>query len=332
MNYRTLATVAAVLVLLAGRLPATRATPFDPTLVPADSKYVLHVDMDALRPTKLWSAIDDRLVGNEAFGAKMGLFEQGSGMHFPRDLHAVTLYGRAVGDDAAVVIVRAKMNRAQFMAAIQFADNYAADAFGKYDIASWDDDKRSMFGAFHDDGTLIFARSIDNVKSALDTMDGKQPAVAATDPLAAGAKQPALAYVAAAELASLAPAGAAPNPFVKQINAGWLTLNEHAAPTTRPTTGPASPDAALHVTLTASTPEAAQQLQASATGLRAMVGFAAMSDTAAPNVKFAAAALRTLKLSQSGKEVSADVSVPVDQLEQFADRAAAERRGAGNNN
>ena len=304
------------------------ADPFDPAQVPADARYVLHLDMDAARPTQLWGAIDDRLVGNEAFGAKVGQFELGSGMHFPRDLHDVTVYGRAVGDEAAVVLVHAKMNRDQLMTALQFADNYSSDLFGKYEIAIWDDDNRPLFAAFHGESTFLIARSEDNLKSALDVMDGKLPPLAADAPLAAGAKQPALAYVAATDLAALTPPGQPPNPVVKQIDHGWLTLTERpAAATTRPTTGPAAAahDVCLHVTLTATTAEAAQRLEASAGGLKAMVSFAAMSDTAAPNVKFAAAALRTLKLTQAGTAVSADVSVGMDPLEQAMDRVAGRR-------
>jgi len=274
-----------------------RAAPFDPAGVPADARYVIHIDMDAARPTQLWDAVDDRLVGNEAFGAKMGRFEAGSGMHFPRDLHDVTVYGRAPGDAAAVVVVHAKMSREQLMAALQFANNYSSDLFGTYEIASWDDDDRPIFAAFHDGSTLVIARDEDNVKSALDVMDGKLPRLAPGDALAAGAKQPALVYVAATDLPSLTPPGAGPNPVLKQVDHGWLTL-------------------------AAKSPDAAQQLQASAAGLKAMVGFAAMSDTAAPRVKFAATALRTLTLTQAGNTISADVSVGVDQVEQLMDRAA----------
>jgi hypothetical protein len=299
-----------------------RADPFDPAGVPADARYVIHLDMDAARPTQLWDAIDDRLVGNEAFGAKMGQFEMGSGMHFPRDLHDVTVYGRAAGDAAAVVVVHAKMSREQLMAALQFANNYSSDLFGQYEIASWDDDNRPLFAAFHDGATLVIARDEDNVKSALDVMDGKAPRLAPGDALAAGAKQPALLYVAATDLPSLTPPGARPNPVLKQVDHGWLAVTERPASTTRPTTAPAVHDVALGVTLTAKSPDAAQQLQASAAGLKAMVGFAAMSDTAAPQVKFAAAALRTLTLTQAGNTISADVSVGVDQLEQAMDRAA----------
>ena len=307
---------------------ACRAAPFDPAAVPADARYVLHVDMDALRPTQLWAAIDDRLVGNEAFGAKMGLFEQGTGMHFPRDLHAVTVYGRAAGDDAAVIVIRAKMNRSQFMAALQFADHYAADTYGKYDVASWDDDQRPMFGAFHDDATLIFTRSADLLHAALDVMDGRLPHVAPADPLAAGAKPPAPVYVAATDLPALARPGGAPNPIVKQIDHAWLTVNERAASTTRPATAPASADALLHLAVTAKSADAAQQLLTSATGLRAVVGLSAAAGNADPNIKFAAVVLRTLALTQAGRTAAADVSVPVDQLERFADRAAAARTTA----
>ncbi len=320
---------AAALAAAAAVAPSARADPFDPARVPADAKYVVHVDMDALRPTKLWGVIDDRLAGNEAFGTKMGLFETASGMHFPRDLHGVTIYGRAAGDDNGVVVIRAAMHRDQFMAAIGFAPGYQAESFGKVDGASWDDDGRRMFGAFHDDATLVFARSAANVLAALDVIDGKSPHVAPTDPLAAGGKgaagaPPALFYVAAADPASLAPPRQT-NPLLKQVDAGWLTVVERpAAPATRPADGTPSPDAVVHAVVTAKTPEAAKQLQAAAGGVRAMVALAAMPAGADPNLKFASGVLRSLAVAQADRAVTADLSVGVDALQQAVDRAVAQ--------
>ena len=305
--------------------PTARANPLDPARVPADAKWVCHVDMDALRPTQLWQVIDDRLAANEPFQAKVGQFEMVSGMTFPRDLHDVTLYGRAAGDEAAVVLIHAKMDRQQVMAAVTMAPGYSSDLFGKYEVVSWEDDGREMFGAFHDDATLIVGRVSANVQAALDVIDAKADHIAPDTPLAAGAKSRSLVYIAAIDPASLGKPGETPNPLVKQLASGWVGVTERATPatqsTTRPTTGPAAAEAVVRATLTAKTPEAAQQLQAAAGGLKAMVGLAAMSDTADPNVKFAAAALRTMTLTQSGNAVSADVSVGVDELQRAVDRA-----------
>ncbi len=318
--------LAALVVLTAA---TARAAPFDPAAVPADARWVVHLDMDALRPTKLWQVIDDQLVGNEAFGSKMGLFEQGSGMRFPRDLHGVTFYGHAAGDAEAVVVVRATMPRGQFMAALQFAPNYAADTYGKYDVAGFDDDNRTLYAAAHDVSTLLFSRSLDALHAALDVLDAKAPAVAAGDPLAAGGKGSPVLYVAALDPAGLAPPGTTPNPLVTQIDHAWLTLAERpAAATTRPstapaTTAPASPDAVVRLTVTAKSPEAAQQMRAAAGGLRALVAFAAMPRDAKPGVKFAASVLRTMTVTQAGPVTTAEASVGVDQLQQAADRAAA---------
>ena len=314
-----------------------RADPFDPARVPADARYVGHLDMDALRPTHLWDVIDDHLVGNEAFSSKMGLFEQGSGMHFPHDLHDVTIYGKDPGDANAVVVVHATMHRDQFMTALtNFAPNATPDTWGKYDTVSWDDDNRRMFAAFHDDATLIFARSAANVGWALDTMDAKVPHVAPTDPLAAGgAKPPAgspavLAYAAAVDPSDLmAHASKRPvNPLLKQVDSNWLTIVERpAAATTRPTTQPGSPDVAVHVVAVAKSADGAQQLVSAGGGLRVMVGLATMSKTADPNLVFAAGVLRTAVLKQDGKTATADLSVPVDHLAAAAD--AADKAQAG---
>ncbi len=304
---------------------AARAAPFDPAAVSADARWVVHVDMDALRPTKLWQVVDDQLVGNEAFGSKMGLFEQGSGMRFPRDLHSVTIYGHDAGDADAVVVVRATMPRGQFMAAITFAPNYAADTYGKYDVASWTDDDRALYAASHDGSTLLFSRSLDRLHAALDVLDAKAAAVAPADPLAAGGKAPSVLYVAAVDPAALAPPGTTPNPLVRQIDHAWLTLAERpAAATSRPTTAPALPDAVAHLDVTARSPEAAQKLQAAAGVFKAMISLAALPATAKPGVKFAAAVLRTTTVTQVGPTTTADASVAVDQIQQAIDPAAGD--------
>ena len=141
-----------------------------------------------------------------------------------------------------------------------------------------------------------------------------------------GVGTPSLAYVAVADPATLAPAGD-PNPLLKQVDHAWLSLTERpaAAPgdaAGRPTTAPASPDAAVRLTVSARSPEAAQQLQAAAGGLKAMIALGAMPATAKPGLKFAAAALRTMTVTQQGSTVSADVWVAVDKLQQAIDRSA----------
>ena len=296
------------------------ATPLDPAGVPADARYVIHLDMDAMRPTQLWQVIDDRLVGNEAFGSKMGLFEQGSGMRFPRDLHGVTVFGHVAGDAAAVVVVRAKMNADQFLTALQFADNYASGTYGKYEVASWDDDDRTLYAAFHDGSTLLFARSADNLHAALDVMDAKAPALAADSPLLTGAKGPALVYAATVDPADQTPPGVTPNALVRLVDHGWLTLAERPAATTRPTAAPpASPDAVVHMAVAATSPDAAQRLQSAATGMKAMLALAALPATASPGVKLAAIATRTAAVTREASVDTADVAVGVDQLQRVVD-------------
>ena len=334
---RTLLARLPVLLAVAGVPAVARADPFDPARVPADARYVVHLDMDAARPTQLWRAAYDRLSMNEAFAAKVGQFETVSSMRFPRDLHDVTVYGRETGDAAAVVILHAKMSREQVLAAVQLAPGYASEIFGTYDLVSWDDDGgRPLFAAFHDGATMIIGRNGDLVKGALDTLDGKTARTAVDAPLAIGGVgranggPPTIVYAAALDPSTLAAPGTPANPVVAQVGSACVVLTERpAAPTSRPTTAPASPDAAVRVTLRAKSPEAAQRLLQSAAGLKAMVALGAIGRAADPNLHLAAAVLRSTTLAQTGTAVSADASVGVDQLEKAADRAARPPAGPG---
>ena len=311
---------------------AAHADPFDPTRVPADAKYVIHIDVDAIRPTQLWKAADDKLAGNEAFGAKMGQFEMASGMHFPNDLHDVTVYGAAAGDGAAVTVVHAKMSKDQLTAALQFANNYGNEIFGKYEILTWNDNGDPKAAAFHDDSTFVIAATADHVKAALDTMDAKAARAPADSPLFAGAVKPAagqpptLVYLATLDLAGLAKPGETPNLMVKQIDSGFVTLTERpAAATTNPSaggapTGAAAADAVVKLTVRAKSPEAAQQLQTMAGGLKAFVGMQAANQAADPRLAFAATVLKTTTLTQTGNTIEVGASMNVDQLQQAADQ------------
>jgi hypothetical protein len=306
--------------LLALSVPAiARADPLDAKMIPADARWVLHVDMDATRDTKLWAALDNQLTGNRDFQDGIGKIEQITGASFPRDLHDVTLYGRSSDDTAGVVIVHAKVNRQQIETLLKMNAAYDSKPYGEYQLLTWhDDDKnKTMFGTFRDDSTMIIAQSSDLVRSALDVLDDKSPCIKMDSPLAAGAKPQLMAFVAAAGLKDLKKAGEAPSPVVQQMQSAWISLTE--------TDGTAN----LKASVVADTAENAEQMTHLLDGAKAIVSLTANNkdNPAAAKAKTLSSLLDKLTCKRDDKTITLDWSLAVDKsieaFDMMTDRKAA---------
>ncbi len=278
--------------------------PFDAQRVPVDAKWVIHIDMDAARHSKTWEAVDDHLANNEGFQSSVAQIEQATGMQFPDDVHDVTLYGRAAGDEAGVVVLHGKIDHNRTIAALQMNPDYTQTDYGKYQVMSWPDKEKKLFGAFHDDSTVVVGRTQANIEAALDTMDAKAECVK-EGPLAAGATPQLLVYVAVKDLAGLQRDKDAQSPLLKRISSGWVGLSEKDG------------NAVVHANLTTATPEMAEQLHTAIEGIKAMVSLAAEGANADPKAKAAANALQTLHPASDGKIVSVDWPIPLDQVTGF---------------
>ena len=178
-----------------------QADPFDAQHVPAEAKWVLHVDMDAARGTRTWDTLKRHLETDGNYQAKLEEVQTLTGMQFPQDCHDVTLYGASAQEEAGVVLLHAKIDKEKTMTSLQGNSAYGSQAFGEYQVVSWDDKGKKMFGAFHDESTVIIGRSEENIENALNTIDGKARSTNAV--LAAGAKSHPLVYVAGKDLADL---------------------------------------------------------------------------------------------------------------------------------
>jgi hypothetical protein len=306
---RIIALAAATLAGLAGRAVAE---PFDRRVVPADAKWVVCVDVDAARASSLGKAINDRLTAVPEYQRKIAQVSVVTGMTYPQDLHDVTLYGRAAGDDAVVVVAHAHMDRPRMLTALSTTPDHATHHVGAYDVVRWTDNGRTTYGAFHDDGTLVLARSEANVTAALDTIDGKSPAAAADGPFSgtspattrptAGPGERPLLFLAVTDPRVLADGGfEVPGPL-QQVEAARLSVLE---------VGDA---VALRANLTTGTPDQAAQLRGAAEGLRAMLNFAASAPDARLQLKQAVVVLNKTVFGLADRTVTIDLSEPVETI------------------
>lgn len=192
---RTVAAGPVLVVLLAAGLtrPAA-ATPASLAAVPADALWMMHLDMDAARESTVVRRMYDRAMAMHPQAETMIAMAIGmTGMDPRKDLHDVTVYGRDTDKRNAVMVVRAKANRALLEKMVEKARDHQTMEHGGRTLHSWTqrgrrgDKGETIVGAFQADDRMVFARSADAVKAALDVLDGSKPAYGA-GPLAGGVK------------------------------------------------------------------------------------------------------------------------------------------------
>ena len=312
MNFRRISVVMVVVALaLAG---IVRADAFDPKQVPATAKWLVHVDLDALRGTQIGQAIHQKLQNDSHFLQHMGQLKAITGIGSVEDFHDITVYGAASGDAAAVVMVHAAADRERILTMLQTNPAYSDIPYHNHSIYTWQDGQKTQYGAFADQDMTIIGRTQEAVQTALDTLDGTGQALDAKSTMGGGAPKGALAYVAGRDLASLRKLGEAKQPAMEHVDSVGIALSEDA------------PNALLNGTVLAKTPAAAKQLQSIFEGIKSFVTLNANGENADDNVKLLAKALENLKVDVNGQNVSVTLPVDLDVVRQFIDMVDKKRQ------
>ncbi len=109
-----------------------------------------------------------------------------------KDLHGLTAYGKELGKHTGVLIVHANFDLKLAEATAAKAKDHKVEKFGSYDLHSWTETRhghaRTIWaaayknaapgaGLYSEFNALVFASSVEELKTALAVLDGKAPAV-----------------------------------------------------------------------------------------------------------------------------------------------------------
>ncbi len=213
-------TLAATCLIASG---IAMADPFDAKTVPADAKWVLHVDGQTLQKSAIWPMIQQRLDGDPNVVQKIKEFRAITRMNFPQDFFSLTMYGTSFDEKESVVMVRGRADQQQLLSLLQLNPSYAAEAFGTHDVLSWEDKGKVMYGVFADADSAIISQSKQNVQNALSVKDGKAPALAADSAIAHLGDPGVMVGVAGHGVAELARKHKAQSPIINLIEGAWIT-------------------------------------------------------------------------------------------------------------
>jgi hypothetical protein len=286
--------VAAVL----GFASLAQATPLDLKLISADVKWAAHLDADALMASKLVQKAREQFF-KEHPEAESGLAMMKNLWRFdPRtDLHAVTIYGTQLKKDTGVAIIQAKVDQKFLLDMVKLAPEYKSSKYGDYELHSWlKDGKKPQNAAFFKPDVLVFGNSIDELKAALDVLDGKKPNVTANKGGDWVAKlPPGIIFIAGAHHLGEAELHVE-SPLSKQADSVALIVGEYQG------------QFSVHATLNVKQAEVAKQIKAVVDGAIAMASLAKIDDPDALKL------IGDVKSSLNDKSVSVEIQAPVDDV------------------
>jgi len=297
----------ASIVLLAFAATAT-AEPLDFKYVPVEAKWIVHVDVDAMRAESIPQEIYNKVVAaHKNVEDHFAKVEKELGMDPRKDLHSVTLYGPKLGDKLGVLVVHADVDQKVLQEKVKQAPDYKSETYGSYQLASFTKKEHGhtvpVTGTFWKPNVIVFGSSPEVLKVVLDAMDGKRPTLAGTTS-ALTAEIPAGTTVVARAIDLGDAAIPVKSPVVKQMDSLSLAMGESGS------------DAFLTAKIVTKSADMAQQIKAVLEGARAMGQLRFNGDEDAQKI------INQLKVSVTDKTVEVAFRAPAGDVLAHLEKAA----------
>jgi hypothetical protein len=175
-----------LLLVAAAALSCTsiQAAPPNPKLVPADAKWAVHLDMEALLDASLVQKAVDRWMEEENGEFALNHVETMFGVDLREDVKGLTLYNTGFEEHEAVLLVNADFDQEKLLKIAKDLPDHDTEEVGSIEVHTWTDKEhgdRTVAGAFASDDLLVMASSMDLMKQALTVIEGDQDNLEGTE-------------------------------------------------------------------------------------------------------------------------------------------------------
>jgi hypothetical protein len=174
------APLAALVLMMAA---AAQAAPFQSKDIAADSKWVIHVDVDAIRDSYIVKKIFETCPQLKDAGKHFDKIRDKVGLDLRKDLHGITLYGPDADKKHAVAIVYATVDQKLLLEKAEKASDHLVRKHGDFEIHSWSmkhgSKSETAAGAFYKSDAVVFASNAEHVGKAIDVLDGSAKGITA---------------------------------------------------------------------------------------------------------------------------------------------------------
>lgn len=216
--------------LVVGSCTGLAAGPVDFAQIGAEAGWLVHVDIDAVRNASLCQKSFHRVLAEHPqLEKQLDSLSALLDLDLRRDLYGITAYGKRFAQHEGVLLVHARFKPEALQAKAGWLPEHQVIRHGRFDIHTWMDakgtpDERRVAAAFFRDELVAFSPRIEDLKAALDVLEGAAAGLPKDSPLAAPVPEGTALLARAIRLSS------APVPFksplVTQSEAFSLVLGE----------------------------------------------------------------------------------------------------------
>lgn len=154
---------------------AVHAAPPNPKFIPADAKWAVHLDMEALLDASVVQKAVDRWMEEENGEFALNHVKRMFGVDLRKDVKGLTLYNSGFEEHEAVLLVNANFDQEKLLEIAADLPDHDTDEVGSIEVHTWTDKDhgdRTVAGAFASDDLLVIASSMELMKQALAVIDG----------------------------------------------------------------------------------------------------------------------------------------------------------------
>ena len=290
------------IVALALSLATGQAATIDKANISKDTKFVVHLDLDAFRASKIGITLLEKIREDEG-RKKLDALVEIIGFDPLTAIHGATMFGTGEEDDG-IIVMKHKADNAKLLAFMKLDEHYRKTEHGKHEIHGAGDrgDGKRGYVSFVNATTAVLAASRELAAEGIDLVNGKGAAVKQipTSLVSAGKKAKNTFLVAYANVEDLKEHidNESVNQMAKRVAFSLGESDEKFI---------------LSISVDALDTDAAENMETMVNGL---IGFAKLSQNENPEVKDI---LKGLKVTRNEANVSVHFSVGVDKLFELID-------------
>lgn len=159
-----------------------RAEPLDQRKIAADAKWLVHVDLDAIRDSQSAKHLVGAWLQTEPARSHLVGVREAIGLDMVNDLRDITIYGHELVPDRGVLAVHAPIDRSRLMAFLARQPNYAQQKDDGREVLTWTErrggQKHTVFATMQGEEGMVFSRNAADLAAAVAVLDGKAASLA----------------------------------------------------------------------------------------------------------------------------------------------------------
>lgn len=274
----------------------TQASPLSKSQIPANSKWVMHLDMNQFAASQTCRTLSNGQADGKRFQSMLNHYRTLLGVDPLKDISSLTLFGNEVTGNKGVALISGSLSSKQIARQFSTYPQYHTKKNGQLTLHTWQDKTsgKPLWACFYNSHQLILSSDEFSLVNTAWVLDGDRPSLAnsKTTALPFPAVQPGSFFTAVTKgYAGTTPTQAM---ILRNTESANLQLAENAGVV----------DGAI--LLNADSPETAAQIQQILNGLMVTAGFA---DNESPWAKLA----ELSTISRSGNAMSLKIHCPAGE-------------------